>query len=383
MASPRISAVESQAPASASGQVIEKDDIYVLNHATKFLARDNTDRRHDYGQYAAGDPRARIAEAWRFPVIDSHYDPEASAGWNEVTFVYYDRDAGTPESVSVVGTFRPLHAPAALRRIPETPYFAVTVLAPQGELHTYKFIVDGTLRIDPVNPQRAILDNGVEWSRFFTTGCTRRISFEPWGMDILMRFTNHILPFRTREGQRFLQQYFEKLDRSTGEKRYIGPYRFDESVGAANFIDKLVAREESHHLIDYKICLGEISRLLRMRNPYQEPGQMPTGMYVELYDQMGSNRVPGWNYNLYNDPQYFLKLLRRHTLTGAFSHPKYCGNAGAGRDDSVLDPNCRAWELDNLYVTDGCFMPTSGGANPTLTIQANSFRVADHLLQRM
>ncbi|WP_029583839.1 GMC family oxidoreductase [Bradyrhizobium sp. URHD0069] len=61
------------------------------------------------------------------------------------------------------------------------------------------------------------------------------------------------------------------------------------------------------------------------------------------------------------------------------------GGARFGNDpnDSVLDPQCRAWDFDNLYVTDGAFMPTSGGANPTLTIQANSFRVADHLLSRI
>jgi choline dehydrogenase-like flavoprotein len=61
------------------------------------------------------------------------------------------------------------------------------------------------------------------------------------------------------------------------------------------------------------------------------------------------------------------------------------GGARFGTDpkDSVLDPDCRAWAFDNLYVTDGCFMPTSGGANPTLTIQANSFRVADRLAQRL
>jgi len=52
---------------------------------------------------------------------------------------------------------------------------------------------------------------------------------------------------------------------------------------------------------------------------------------------------------------------------------------GTDPDDSVLDPDCRLWGLDNLYVTDGSFMPTSGGANPTLTIQANAFRVADKL----
>jgi choline dehydrogenase-like flavoprotein len=52
---------------------------------------------------------------------------------------------------------------------------------------------------------------------------------------------------------------------------------------------------------------------------------------------------------------------------------------GTDPDDSVLDPTCRMWGLDNLYVTDGSFMPTAGGANPTLTIQANAFRVADAL----
>jgi choline dehydrogenase-like flavoprotein len=48
----------------------------------------------------------------------------------------------------------------------------------------------------------------------------------------------------------------------------------------------------------------------------------------------------------------------------------------------VLDPFCRVHDVPNLYVVDGSFMPTSGGAPPTLTILANSFRVADHILER-
>ena len=58
------------------------------------------------------------------------------------------------------------------------------------------------------------------------------------------------------------------------------------------------------------------------------------------------------------------------------------GGARFGKDenDSVLDINCRAWHFDNLFVTDGSFMPTSGSGNPTHTIEANSFRVADHIL---
>jgi choline dehydrogenase-like flavoprotein len=61
------------------------------------------------------------------------------------------------------------------------------------------------------------------------------------------------------------------------------------------------------------------------------------------------------------------------------------GGARFGTDpkDSVLDVWCRAWEFENLYVTDGAFMPTAGGANPTLTIQANAFRVGTELAGRV
>ena len=46
---------------------------------------------------------------------------------------------------------------------------------------------------------------------------------------------------------------------------------------------------------------------------------------------------------------------------------------------SVLDPHCRVHDLENVHVVDGSFMPFPGGVNPTLTIQANSLRVALHV----
>jgi choline dehydrogenase-like flavoprotein len=49
---------------------------------------------------------------------------------------------------------------------------------------------------------------------------------------------------------------------------------------------------------------------------------------------------------------------------------------------SVLDPTCQAHEVKNLYVTDGSFMPTSGGAPSTPTIMANALRVASILRDR-
>jgi choline dehydrogenase-like flavoprotein len=49
---------------------------------------------------------------------------------------------------------------------------------------------------------------------------------------------------------------------------------------------------------------------------------------------------------------------------------------------SVLDPTCRLHEVSNLYVTDGSFLPNAGSVPVTLTILANSFRVADGIAAR-
>ncbi len=50
---------------------------------------------------------------------------------------------------------------------------------------------------------------------------------------------------------------------------------------------------------------------------------------------------------------------------------------------SVLDRNCKAHDIDNLYVVDGSFFPSSSAVNPALTIMANALRVGSHLLKRM
>ncbi len=64
-----------------------------------------------------------------------------------------------------------------------------------------------------------------------------------------------------------------------------------------------------------------------------------------------------------------------------FGHP--CGTLRFGNDPktSVLDPNCKAHDLSNLWVVDSSFMPTSFGVNPSLTIAANALRVGHHLLK--
>ncbi len=56
---------------------------------------------------------------------------------------------------------------------------------------------------------------------------------------------------------------------------------------------------------------------------------------------------------------------------------------GADPDSSVLNANCRAHEVDNLYVVDTSFFPSIGAVNPALTAMANALRVGDHLLERL
>ncbi len=62
-----------------------------------------------------------------------------------------------------------------------------------------------------------------------------------------------------------------------------------------------------------------------------------------------------------------------------------CGTIRFGHDPatSALDVHCRAHDVDNLYVVDGSFFPSSGAVNPALTIMANALRVGDHLRQRL
>ena len=62
-----------------------------------------------------------------------------------------------------------------------------------------------------------------------------------------------------------------------------------------------------------------------------------------------------------------------------------CGTVRFGDDPStaVLDSNCKAHDLDNLYVVDTSFFPSSSAVNPALTAMANALRVGDHLMERL
>ena len=137
----------------------------------------------------------------------------------------------------------------------------------------------------------------------------------------------------------------------------------------ANQVPRFVNRIELHSNVrdKWNRKVGHIIKNFHLHdrelmNVFAEVCHQILGQGVPAYTELGFGSVYGNAVRIAN-----------HILGGMRFAPT--------RDLGVLDPNCRVWDTDNLFVTDGSFMPTSGGANPTLTIQANAFRVADHLKQ--
>jgi choline dehydrogenase-like flavoprotein len=100
---------------------------------------------------------------------------------------------------------------------------------------------------------------------------------------------------------------------------------------------------------------------------------------------------------LYEELKHVLNhigMASHHVLDKNYYLKQDIGIAGVGHQagtcrfghdpaTSVLDANCKAHELDNLYVVDTSFFPSIGAVNPALTAIANALRVGDHLLARM
>ena len=86
------------------------------------------------------------------------------------------------------------------------------------------------------------------------------------------------------------------------------------------------------------------------------------------------------------------RMLRSlgYWLVVGYSHNRsntthQCGTLCFGTDatQSVLDPYCRSHDVENLFVVDASFFPSSAAVNPALTIVAQALRAADHLVETL
>jgi len=131
-----------------------------------------------------------------------------------------------------------------------------------------------------------------------------------------------------------------------------------------------------------RVTLDRSGNIVLSYQPNNEEGHKRLG--AKLKDLMAQQRKCGMHGHECHQGLFArnLYLGQRIPLAGV-AHQN--GTIRFGRDPltSALDPNCKAHEVDNLYVVDGSFFCSSGAVNPALTIMANALRVGDHLIQRM
>src|ERR671938_14816 len=103
-----------------------------------------------------------------------------------------------------------------------------------------------------------------------------------------------------------------------------------------------------------------------------EPHRRLLAKLKGLIGQLGcETMIPSWSV-----------LDQRIPLAGV-AHQSGTVRFGTDPATSALDVDCRAHDVDNLYVVDTSFFPSSSAVNPALTAMANALRVGDHLIQRM
>ncbi|MFN0105630.1 MAG: GMC oxidoreductase [Bryobacteraceae bacterium] len=130
-----------------------------------------------------------------------------------------------------------------------------------------------------------------------------------------------------------------------------------------------------------RVSLDRDGRIVLSYKPNNEEGHKQLIHRLELaMKNQGRGEPHGHDFHGLFSRNLFLG--QRIPLAGV-AHQNGTVRFGHDPRTSALDRNCRAHELDNLYVVDGSFFPSSGAVNPALTIIANALRVGDHLKARL
>jgi choline dehydrogenase-like flavoprotein len=143
----------------------------------------------------------------------------------------------------------------------------------------------------------------------------------------------------------------------------------------------------AHHAVDFWLC-GEdlpapenritLERDGRIRLTLDEKNNID-GLRRLRHKLQGMLGDLGMEHHLLDHSLYLHKAMP----IGATAHQAGTVRFGTDPTTSALDPDCKAHELDNLYVVDTSFFPSIGAVNPSLTAIANALRVGDRILERL
>jgi choline dehydrogenase-like flavoprotein len=142
---------------------------------------------------------------------------------------------------------------------------------------------------------------------------------------------------------------------------------------ARHAIDFWLTTEDIPHP-ENRVTVDRQGRIHLAKTYYNlEPHRRLLGKLKGLLGPLGCHQtaIPRWS------------VLNQQIPVAGIAHN--CGTVRFGEDPatSALDVHCRAHDLDNLYVVDTSFFPSSSAVNPALTAMANALRVGDHLLERL
>ena len=125
-------------------------------------------------------------------------------------------------------------------------------------------------------------------------------------------------------------------------------------------------------------ALREMDREGRLTLAYSPTNETPK---KQLYEQLRSMLK---HLDMHEDHLlHRFAYMKNDIPVAGCAHQAGTCRFGTDPATSVLDVDCKAHELDNLYVVDTSVFPSIGAVNPALTAMANSLRVGDHLLERM
>jgi choline dehydrogenase-like flavoprotein len=165
------------------------------------------------------------------------------------------------------------------------------------------------------------------------------------------------------------------------------PMFHGEKPGETRFAPNWSLEEVARHAVDFWLSTEDLPRPENrvtvdeqgtITIAYQSTNDEPkTRLFEQLKSMLGDLGMH--RHHLLPHHAY----LKNEIPVAGVAHQAGTCRFGSDPSMSVLDRDCRAHELDNLYVADTSFFPSIGAVNPALTAMANALRVGDHLLGRM
>ncbi len=217
-------------------------------------------------------------------------------------------------------------------------------------VHAHNWVAIGSKgALSPVGPKKAISAND-----FYVDGGTKLGTIQSLGVTVSPGTIAYYMRNRFAKLPKLLRELLDPFIRIIAR---IVAYPFRNAAVFAALIEDLPYHQNR--------VMPDPEKASGMRFEYHYPDEL--AVRSQLFMQHMRKRLK---------PRHRLMLL---TPGNNLDYGHVCGTIRFGNDPatSVLDKHCRAHDVENLYVVDASFFPSSGGMNLSLTIAANALRVAE------